>query len=272
MKVINSIFSKLDWVMETPTSYGVFHLISFLLMTIVIVIVARGLKINKEKTITITLLASTILMLTLEVVKQGLFTYEASKYQWYAFPFQFCSTPMYISLLALIIKNQKIRSFLYSFLAFFGLFGGLVVMLYPNDVFVNLVLINIQTMIHHGAMVVMGVTLILAQKVSFDLKSLLKGASVFISLAIIAQILNIIGHYADLGTFNMFFISPFQKNHLPILSNIQASQPYVVFLLSYLFGFTLAAFVVQKVCHLIQKATKSARRASWKYIEEKSLS
>ena len=211
MKVINSIFSKLDWVMETPTSYGVFHLISFLLMTIVIVIVARGLKINKEKTITITLLASTILMLTLEVVKQGLFTYEASKYQWYAFPFQFCSTPMYISLLALIIKNQKIRSFLYSFLAFFGLFGGLVVMLYPNDVFVNLVLINIQTMIHHGAMVVMGVTLILAQKVSFDLKSLLKGASVFISLAIIAQILNVIGHYADLGTFNMFFISPFQK-------------------------------------------------------------
>jgi uncharacterized membrane protein YwaF len=159
-------------------------------MISVILFIAKQAKIKPNKTAKRTLLAFSIISVTLELVKQGLFTHVASTYQWYAFPFQFCSTPMYISILALIVKNPMIKEALYSFLAFFGLFGGLIVMIYPGDVFTNLVMINIQTMIHHGGMVVVGATLILAKQVSLDFRSMLKATSVFLGLILVAQVMN----------------------------------------------------------------------------------
>jgi hypothetical protein len=231
-------------------------------MIVVILFVAKSVKMNQEKTVRRTLLAFSIITVMLELVKQGLFTHVASTYQWYAFPFQFCSSPMYISILALTVKNPKIKEALYSFLAFYGLFGGLIVMIYPGDVFTDLVMINIQTMIHHGGMVVVGTTLILAQKVKFDFKSLVKASYVFLGLILIAQGMNFIAYYANVGTFNMFFISPFGTNHLPVLSTIQSTQPYLVFLIIYILGFTFAAFVIQKSCVLIQYIYRSICKAN----------
>lgn len=274
MNLIHDLFSKIDWEMTTPPSFGIFHFASVVLMVAIIVMIALFLKVNKEKTVKVVLIVCTTLMLSLEVMKQGLFTHEASKYQWYAFPFQFCSTPMYISLLSLIIKNPKIKNALYAFLAFFGLFGGLVVMIYPNDVYTSLVMINIQTMIHHSSQVIMGVTLILAKKVDFDLKTILKASLVFVTLVVIATGMNEFFHYVikQDATFNMFFISRHYKNHLPILSTIQEKTPFVVFYLTYVFGFMLAAFVVAKFCALIQKLSQLIHRVTWKYAEGKSLS
>lgn len=252
MKIINGIFSKMDWKMDTPGIFGLFHIVSILVMIATILIIARAIKKDSEKTVKIVVFSFCVVSLLLEVVKQGLFTYVESEYQWYAFPFQFCSTPMYISLLSLIIKNQKVKQALYAFLGLFGLFGGLIVMIYPGDVFMSLVMINIQTMIHHAGMVIVGVTLLLAKKVSFDFKSLLKATCVFLGLILVAQSMNIIAHYAEIGTFNMFFISPYESNHLPVLSNIQANQPFLVFLFSYIGGFTFAAFLIQKTYQLIR--------------------
>jgi hypothetical protein len=113
-------------------------------------------------------------------------------------------------------------------------------------------MIDIQTMIHHGGMVVVGTTLILAQKFKLDFKSMLKATYVFLGLILIAQGMNFMAYYAKVGTFNMFFISPFGMNHLPVLSTIQSTKPYLTFLAAYILGFTFAAFIVQESCLLIQ--------------------
>ena len=154
---------------------------------------------------------------------------------------------MYMALLSLILKNQKVKEAFYSFLAFYGLFGGLVVILYPNDVFIDLVMINIQTMIHHGGMIVVGCTMMLAQKVSFRFAGLFKASMVFFGLLVIALIMDIVCFKAGLTSFNMFYISPYIPNHLPILSNIYQTRPYIVFLLGYSVGFVFAAFLMQKM-------------------------
>lgn len=105
MDLLHNIFSIIDWVMTTPSHYGLFHIISVIILFIILIIIAKGIKINKEKTVKIILIVFSTLMLLFEIIKQGLFTHVESAYQWYAFPFQFCSTPMYIAPLALIIKN-----------------------------------------------------------------------------------------------------------------------------------------------------------------------
>lgn len=247
MYLIHKLFSLIDGTMKTPSNYGWFHILSLMLMVLTVIIVAKSVKDNPDRAVKKTLIGFTVVSLTLEIMKQGLFTHVNSAYQWYAFPFQFCSTPMYIALLSLIVNHRKVKEAFYSFLAFYGLSGGLVVMLYPNDVYIDLIMIDIQTMMHHGGMVVVGCTLIFADKVKFNFSSLLKASFVFLGLVAIAFVLNISAFNAGLTSFNMFYISPYIANHLPILSTIYQTQPYIVFFLCYILGFGLAAFIMQKM-------------------------
>lgn len=247
MKILDGINSLIDWEMATPKPYGLFHLIAFGLVIIIVFLMYKYLKTNPEVKIRKIIIYFIIMTVGFEIMKQGLFTYEAQDYQWYAFPFQFCSTPMYIALLSVIVKKGKVQNALYSFLGFYGLFAGLIVMISPGDVFTYLVMINIQTMVHHGALAILGFSMVFAKKAKFDFKSFLNATLIFIILVFIALILNIIAHYTIEDTFNMFFISPFGVNHLPILSEIQMTQPYLIFLFAYIFGFSLAIFLIQKI-------------------------
>lgn len=247
LELIHKIFSLIDWKIKTPTSYGWFHILSIIIMLLLVALLTRIARSNPNRVAKKTLVWFTVVTITFEIIKQVLFTHTASEYQWYAFPFQFCSTPMYIALLSLVIKNQKIKDALYSFLAFYGFFAGLIVMIIPNDVFTDLLMIDIQTMVHHGGMVVVATALIFTNKVKIDLKGFLKATCVFISLVTVALIANVIVYKAGITTLNMFFISPYGTNHFPILSTIQQTQPYIVFLLCYIVGFGFAAFIMLKI-------------------------
>ena len=56
-------------------------------------------------------------------------------------------------------KEGCVKDSAMAFMMTFSLFGGLVVMAYPNDVFIETIGINLQTMIHHGLQVVLGIYL-----------------------------------------------------------------------------------------------------------------
>ena len=105
---------------------------------------------------------TSVACLLLEVYKQIVFTFTVedgkivAEYIWHAFPWQFCSTPMYVGLLAGLTKPGKVHDALCAYLATFAVFAGTAVMLYPGDGFTPLTGINIQTIICHGSMVVIG--------------------------------------------------------------------------------------------------------------------
>lgn len=273
MNWFEQILAGLDGKMETPTAFGWFHLMCWFLVIVITVFLcmfAVKLRHNKEqlaKYTRIVVLTFGILVILLEVYKQLNFSFTPSedggtwKYQWYAFPFQFCSTPMYVALVAGCVKKGKFQEFLYSYLATFALFAGLCVMFYPGDVFVSTTGINIQTMVCHGGMVVMGVFLWFSGQVKFEWKTILKALSVFCVLVTMALIMNIIFHSTGkTDTFNMFFISPYLPCTLPILSMIFDAVPYPIFLLIYIIGFTLAAFIMLACAMGINKLIKSQKR------------
>jgi len=72
------------------------------------------------------LLVCSIIMLAFEVYKQLVFTVEKDvwDYQWYVFPFQFCSVPMYVAFITAFLKPGKVKNAMYNFLGTFGLFVG----------------------------------------------------------------------------------------------------------------------------------------------------
>lgn len=68
-----------------------------------------------------------ILMLLSELWKQWCLTYilNHGQYNWWYFPFQLCSIPMYLCLVIPWIHTERLRGILITFLMNFGLLGGI---------------------------------------------------------------------------------------------------------------------------------------------------
>ena len=254
MGVLESVIEFLQFEMKEPDLYGWFHLLCLGIMIVLIALLSL-LKIETRKL----LLVFSLVMITLELYKQLSFSHHNGvwEYQWYAFPFQFCSVPMYAALIAAITKNRKVEQALLCFLATYGLVAGIAVMAYPSTVFISETLINVQTMIHHGFMVVMGMHLIISRKVTFGLKTILNAACVFVILVIIALLANIITYHAGIdGGLELFYISPYHSPILPVFSVIYEKAPYVVLLLSYVIIFTVGSMLPLFISRLFLKKSK----------------
>ena len=268
------ILSILDAQMETPTLYGAFHVISLILCIAAGLIITKHCGNKGEAYIRRFLLISSLLVIGLEVYKQinfG-FGYEGGTvtfdYAWYAFPFQFCSTPMYIGLLAALVKKDTIHQRLCAYLASYSLFAGVSVMLYPASVFIGTIGINIQTMICHGLMVMIGMVLVGTGYVKAQLKTVAKACSIFIVLVVCAMVMNELAHITGLletDTFNMFFISPYCDPELPVYSLVQEVVPFPLTVVIYVAGFTVAAglilYIVSGLMHIGTKKKDSVSAA-----------
>ena len=251
MELWTKILQILDAQMETPTPYGPFHLLWLAIMIAAAVLLAlRSGKMDHKK-INKIVLVTAIVTIALEIYKQINYTFgdgsAAPSYQWYAFPWQFCSTPMYIGLVAGLCRKGRLHDALCAYLATFALFAGLAVMLYPVSVFTGTVGINIQTMFWHGSMVVIGVLLLASGHVKLEWRTLRRALPVFLVMVLSAAVMNEIAYRTGLlqtHTFNMFFISPYCEPSLPVYSLVQGVLPFPWSLAVYVLGFTAAAGIV----------------------------
>ena len=247
---MQSLLEFLNGEMNQPQIYGNitqswFQYVSIILVVIGSIMSVTRLKGIDEKKLNRVLIIFSSILIVFEIYKQVIFSYQTNwSYQWYAFPFQFCSTPMYVGLAAGLVKHRKVKNALIAFLATYGLFAGTAVMIYPATVFVSTIGINIQTMVHHGGMVILGLGLLI-NHVEVKWSSLLKASVVFASLMVIAMIMNgLFNQFIDNGTFNMFFINHRFENGIPVLMIFQPLVPHVIFILIYFFGFMFCASIV----------------------------
>ena len=264
MNLLENFLLFLDSKMTTPTGYGLFHIIFLLIVTITTFFLCKYFKDCSESTFKKIILITWIIIFTLEIYKQVIFSFNYDNqnitwdYQWYAFPFQLCSTPLYILPFIFLSKNGKIQQAAISYTATFALFGGIAVMIYPGDVFIETIGINFQTMIHHGSQVVIGIFCLIHERKRFNFKYYAKGILVFLILLTIAVTSNIIVYniFQKLSideTFNMFYVGPYFPSTLPILSSIYPVVPYIVFLLLYTIGFILISYII---CFVFTKINK----------------
>ena len=253
MAFFRKVLKILEISMKTPKSYGWFHLLCLLVMVGAAVLLCTKYRKVPKDGIRKGVMVVAIITILLEVYKQIVFTFDPIKggismdYQWYAFPFQFCSTPMYIGLLAGLTRKGKLHDAFCAYLATFAVFAGVCVMLYPGDVFIGTTGINIQTMICHGSMVYVGVYLFASGHVKLEHKTILKAIPVFAVCVTLACIMNEVANLTGLlerETFNMFFISRHCEPSLPVFSLVQKVVPFAVSLVIYIGIFTLAAYLI----------------------------
>ena len=268
MKFLGWLITVLNAQMPEPTMFGWFHLLFIALTILATVFLCKKFKNADEKTVRKIMLITSLVSIVLEIYKQFNYTFSydnavvTADYQWYAFPFQFCSTPMYIGLLAALIKNKKIHTALCNYLATFSIFAGICVMAYPPQVFIGTIGINIQTMICHGSMIVLGVYLLYINYAKREHKTIISAAAVFSVCVIVAIILNELANITGLlarETFNMFYFSPYCEPSLPVYSLVQGVISYPWSLIIYIVGFSLAAYIMLLIAILIEKIASRKR-------------
>lgn len=235
--------------MAIPTLYDWFHIISLALSALLAIYLCVFRKHDSSKQIRTIVLITAIVVTVLEIYKQVNFSFGYEDgitfhYQWYAFPWQFCSTPMYIGLLAGLTRKGKVHDSACAYLATYAIFAGVAVMLYPASVFTSTVGINVQTMICHGTMLPIGAYLYATGHVKLEHKTILKALPTFAATLLVAMILNEVAYQNGIADFNMFYISPHCPPHLPILSIVQTYLPYFWSTVIYIIGFTLAGYVM----------------------------
>ena len=249
---------RLDYEIDTPTIFGAFHILFIVLVVALTVYLCKKYRNCSDKTFRTILFASWCAMVLLEMYKQINFSFSIQgedavwDYSWYAFPFQFCSTPIYVMPFVIFGKNSKVRDAVLAFLATFSLFAGLTVYIYPEQVFISTLGIDIQTMVHHGLQVVLGIYITVRNKHRLNWQFFSKGIFVLGALILSAIVLNETVHYAFVQfgideTFNMFFLSRHYECTLPLLGSIASKVPNIVVILIYFSVMTLAGFVIMQI-------------------------
>ena len=255
-----NFLKALDTQMPTPTAFGWFHTLFIIASIAAGVLLCLWLK-DSARYAKRVMLITALIVIVLEVYKIINYTFRVTDgtitadFPWYIFPWQFCSTPMYAGLLAGLTRGRVHRS-LSAYLATFAVFAGLCVMIYPGDVFIGTVGINIQTMICHGSMLTVGIYLLGTGYVPCRFRTLLRALPVFAVAAAVAMGLNEMAFRTGLletDSFNMFYFSPHQDPHLPLYSDVQRlvgpANPLSIII--YITAFTLAAGLVLAIAALL---------------------
>lgn len=198
-----------------------------------------------------------------EIWKQFTLTYiiGSSTYDWWYFPFQLCSIPMYILLVLPWIKNNRICRLLLVFLMTFSLLGGIAVFADTSGLHYPIVPLTVHSYSWHVLLILIG---LYAGSVFFRtypdhtvLPSFAGSTALYLICCGIAELLNLtLGRY---GPVNLFYINPNYpmqqivfRQLAPIAGNLSAILVYIfstiagAFLLLLLWRF----FLIRLCCRL----------------------
>ncbi len=250
--------------MTEPESYGSFHMMWIILTIVIIFILFLFKKKYNDKQLKIVLGIYGVVAFTLELLKQLIWAFNYDpvlntvtwSYEWYAAPFQLCTTPIFVSLICLFLKKGKVRDSLLSYMAFVTILGGLVTMIIPDSCFVSDTLVNIHTMWLHCGSFVVSVYLLMSGEVKINKSNLLRAFIVFLVFVFIAQVLNISVYNSGIlngDTFDMFYISPYFISTLPVFNVIQEKLPFVLFILFYIVTIFGGACIIYFIAKFIRK-------------------
>lgn len=246
-----------------PGAFSWFHILWLAIM--VVACVVFGLTVARKhspKADRIVISIFSLILIGCEVFKQ-LFWFEFYEYyRFEIFPFQFCSVPIYVAFIASVIPWDKVREACYRFLAFYGIIGGLAVMLIPNAVlYTYFIPMSIHSMLWHTVLVVMGVYLIISRGYGRNIREMLTPSAIFLGFVALAIIGNVLVYKLHLGTpacqpgdnLSMFYISPYYPTQLPLLGAVQ-NVSYPLFVLCYILlfnGFSLIVWGITRLVRLI---------------------
>ena len=185
-----------------------------------------------------------------EGFKQGFlyFVENNHTYDWWYFPFQLCSVPMYLGLLLPAANSvPRLRSVFTVFIKDYGRLGGIMALLEPSGLMHPYWLMTIHGFLWHFILIFMGLSFAFQTESGKDMRSFLRTIPLFLFCAALATAVNLLSH--PYGDADMFYLSPYYPNSQVVFHQIALTLGVgtgnILYLLSMILG--------GGICHLISK-------------------
>lgn len=242
---LEQLIEKTAWAMEKPAAYGPFHLTFTFVGFAVCVLLAWAFRRLGERGNRILLTAVGLFLVLTEVYKQLFYYYHigGGNYQWWIFPFQLCSVPMYLCLIAPWLKPGRVQTGMYGFMTTFNLLGGLMAFIEPSGIVHPYWTLTLHAFCWHMMLVFVGCYLLASGRGATTIKAYRQAAVTFVALAGVAFLINLLLRDVSSGTVNMFFVGP-SDSSLAVFKQISQAAGWYVSTLLYIPAVCLGAFVV----------------------------
>ena len=129
-------------------------------------------------------------------------------YQWWIFPFQMCSIPMYFCLIAPLLREGKLRRGMFDFMFSYNLLGGFISFFEPSGLIHDYLFLTLHAFVWHMSLIFLGVYLGFSGKAGCEKKDYKSATVTFLGLCAVAFLINVALWNVSGGEVNMFFIGP----------------------------------------------------------------
>lgn len=211
------------WSMETPKPYGAFHLTVLLVGLGLSVWAAWRLRRIGEQKSRMLLFGIGVFLAVCEVYKQlfyAVYLYNGT-YPWWIFPFQLCSVPMYLCLIAPLLRPGRVRQGMYSFMMIYNLLGGFMALMEPSGLVHPYWTLTLHAFLWHIAIVFVGLYLGFSGRGGCRMSDYRRATVTFLLLALAAFGMNVVICKGLHGSVNLFFVGP-EKSSIVVFKDIAA--------------------------------------------------
>ncbi len=208
--------------MTPPPMFGIFHICFVLAGTVSAVLMAKcAAKLPEASRIRLFGLIGWGMALS-ELGKQLFYFYivNGRQFDWWIFPFQLCSVPMYLCILLPAVRSKKVQTSICTFFATYSLFGAVMALLWPEDMLRPYLLMTLHAFLWHLVLLFLAMTVIFSGMADFSPRGFFCASLLFFGLALIATAINIFGwrHPSLPGSYpDMFYITPYVMTTQPVV-------------------------------------------------------
>jgi len=205
--LLKTILQKTAWPMAAPKPYSLFHILCSVAGVTLALWLARRRRLSEKQALHV-LLSCGILLAASEIYKQLFLYYIVNQgtYDWWYFPFQLCSTPMYLCLFLPFIWNRPAaRRLVCGYLQDFGLLGGIMALAEPSGLLHSYWTLTLHGLSWHILLVFIGLFCGVSGLAGQGVREYKKELLLFAFFCLIATAINVATH----GQADMFYISPY---------------------------------------------------------------
>ncbi len=249
-----SLLQATAFPMTPPRPYGAFHLTFTFVGLAISLFAAWKLRNIGQRKGRILIFCVGLFLFACEVYKQLFYTFciDEVGYKWWIFPFQMCSVPMYLCLIAPLLKPGKVSRAMYNFMTIFNLLGGFITYFEPSGISLPYWSLTLHAYTWHMVLVFLGLFLNFAGFGGRKMKDYWTAAATFAALCVVAFCINLLLWDVAQGDINMFFIGP-KESSLVVFSDISVNCGWLVNALVYIPVVCLGAFLIFLPFHLWSK-------------------
>lgn len=205
-------------------------------------------------------LTAGLLMTASEIWKQYVLTFLLGNgsYNWWYFPFQLCSVPMYICLVLPWIRHTRIRRLFTAFLVDFGLLGGIFAFFDTSGMHYDYAPLTVHSFVWHFLLIAVGLTAAVSDPAACTRRTFGNCVLLYLLCCLLATGINL--SCDALGTINMFYINPdypmTQKVFIHIADSLGNTAGILTYIAASILGAGLFHVIWQQVIRLFDLFSK----------------